>query len=849
MRPLSLKKIGLLIAICGTLTVMISMLQGADSGQGDGASTEETASDRDALMRKLLRQAINRQQEAGSGTATATSPAATGAVATPPSSRETANSGTTADTPSTNASSTPAGTTAPATATTQQEPRAVRPVTRTFPSRTVPASANPAPTRSLTTENASSSPQTSAPGTASSTESNVTASANTPANSAPTENVTGQIAGSDTASPLRIIPADEPTADGEPIPNTFNFPNSPLEPVFELFTELTGKMVLYSPEVTGTVNLVSGSVELSRSEAVEAITSSLALSGIILVPLAEKFVKAVPVAEAIQHAPQITNVDPEALPDSGEFITRTIQLDQVKPSEAVEILRPLTKNPDGLIPIDSSQTLLIHADAVTMKQLLEVIQTVDVVPEFDYSLEVIPIRYSKVTDLFNTMSNLISGTASAGGAAGPGGAAGGFGGGFGGGGFGGGGFGGGGGVNSFGGGSSRSGYGSRGYGSSGFGGGGYGGYGGGGGYRPFQASSTASNRSNFQDRLRQVIDKAATDEEIELLSDARIVPDERSNSLLIFANKQDLTLITNMVSKVDHLLAQVLIEAIVLEIGIGDDLNLGVSMRQNPETSGKWIYGGSINNPSQGNSAPLSAGDGFLGGSLTNALPSGFNYFGKFDDTLDLAVSAIATDSSVRVVSRPRIQTSHAVPGYFFLGETVPYVSGGFTGGFSTTTQSFVQQIRIGIDIQVIPYITPEGYIVMDIAQNVDQRGQDVMIDGNPIPVVNQRQAQATLSVRDGDTIMLGGFIKQSKNKSKSGIPILKDIPLLGAAFRSKSDSNERTELIILLRATVLETPEEAALVAQQERIDIDGIREMEEEFENERRGRTEKNRRGRRKK
>ncbi|MDA7633539.1 hypothetical protein N8766_05465 [bacterium] len=331
----------------------------------------------------------------------------------------------------------------------------------------------------------------------------------------------------------------------------------------------------------------------------------------------------------------------------------------------------------------------------------------------------------------------------------------------------------------------------------------------------------------------------------ELLSQARIVPDERSNSLLIFANKQDLMMITNMVSKVDHLLAQVLIEAIILEIGLGDDLNVGVSLGQKAETSGKWNYGGAINNPTTSNGAPLTSGSSFLGGSLTNALPNGFNYFGNFNDTLDVAVSAIASDSTARIVSRPRIQTSHAVPGFFFLGETVPYSSGGFTGGFSSGSQSFVSQLQIGVNIEVVPYITPEGYIVMDISQTVDGRGQDVIIDGNPIPVVNQRRAQATLSMRDGDTIMLGGFIKQSKSKSKSGVPFLKDIPLLGAAFRSKTDKNERTELIILLRATVLETPEEAALVAMRERTEIDGIKEMEAEFEAERRGEKKPRKRG----
>ncbi|MCS1411562.1 MAG: Type II secretion system protein D [Verrucomicrobia subdivision 3 bacterium] len=828
MRQLKTHHIGIWVSLGVFTALMVGLVQGADNDAEPSSPTPQTSSDRDALMRKLLRQASDLQNQENASKPTHTTVSNTPAPAPPTGGGSTSSQQT--GTPQ------------------RQKPSAAR------PSQIISASPQDnAANESLT---AGSPPS---PFGAGSSAASAAGAEDSPA----PENNTPQIpAPTNPAAGLRILPQAEPLPLADSIPHTFNFPNSPLEPIFEMFSELTGKMVLYSPNVMGTVNLVSGSVDLDRAEAIEAITSSLALSGIILIPLGEKFVKAVPAEEAIQHAPRFDNMDPNQLPDSGEFITRTVKLEQVKPSEAVEFLRPLTKMPDGLIPIDSSQTLLIHSDTATMKQLLEVLKSVDVVPEFDYSLEVIPIRYSKVTDLFNTMSSLISGSAAAGGFAGGAGNAGSAGnfGAFGG---GGGGFGGSrggrGSFNSFG----RGGYGG------GYGGyGGSGGYYGGGGYRPYQSSrtptSTSANRSNFQDRLRQVIDKAASDEEVELLSQARIVPDERSNSLLIFANKQDLTLITNMVSKVDHLLAQVLIEAIVLEIGLGDKLNVGVSMsRQNSEITtkdyltgtgietktnrGQWLYGGAINNPSSANANLLGTGNDFLTGILTNAVPSGFNYFGRFDGTLNVAVNTIASESSVRVVSRPRIQTSHAVPGYFFLGETVPYVSGGFTSGFSTTSQSFVQQIRIGIDLEVIPYITPEGYIVMDIIQNVDQRGQDVIIDGNPIPVVNQRQAQATLSVRDGDTIMLGGFIKQSKNKSKSGVPILKDIPLLGAVFRSKSNDSERTELIILLRATVLKTPEEAAIVATREREDIDGIRAMEEDFEAERLGKKKRRDRQRR--
>ena len=627
-------------------------------------------------------------------------------------------------------------------------------------------------------------------------------------------------------SGLRIVPDTTRLHPEDAVPYTFNFLNAPLEPIFEMFTELTGKMVLYSPEVTGTVNLVSGSIELNRGEAIEAIISSLSLGGIVLVPMGERFVKAIPRDQSIQHSTMISEADPDVLFESGEFITRKVSLQQIKPTDAVEILQPLTSNPEGLIPIDSSQTLIVHSDATTMKQMLEVIKSIDVTPELEHTLEVIPIRYGKVDDLFQTLSSLISGSAGTppttpGGSTAPlnqglGGMQGGR-------------FGG----SSFGG-SYGGGYGSqigRSYGSQY--GGGYGSqYGGsyGGGYRPYQATRTttgtvAQNRTSFQDNLRKVIAKAADEEEVQILSQAKIVPDYRSNSLLIFATKSELNLITNMVSKVDHLLAQVVIEAIVLEIGLGDQLNVGVSLSQNQDTNAKWRYGGSVGGDAS-----------FTGNLLTNIVGEGFNYLGNYNDTLQAAVTAISRDTSVQVISRPRIQTSHAIPGYFNLGESVPFVSGNTYGGYSNFAQQQVQFLEIGINISVVPFITPEGYITMEILQTFNERGEDIVINGNATPSTTRREASATLTVKDGDTIMLGGFIRQSKNKSRSGVPILKDIPLLGTLFRTKTNDSQRNELIILLRATVLKTPEEAAAVAATERDDVEILRQMEQEFEEERR-------------
>ena len=255
-------------------------------------------------------------------------------------------------------------------------------------------------------------------------------------------------------------------------------------------------------------------------------------------------------------------------------------------------------------------------------------------------------------------------------------------------------------------------------------------------------ASVSSNRSNFQDRLRQVIDKAADgEEEIELLANARIVPDERSNSLLIFANKQDLTMITNMVSKVDVLLAQVLIEAVVLEVEIGDDQSTGVKVTQSSGAGDRWQYGGAI---------PQTAADG---SAITEAPQYdggvGFNYLMKYTsggDTLSMAIDAIATESTT-----PSGATAPFKPHTVFQASSLwrikfPMFLEAPLGDFQTL-QSFVQFIQVGLQLSIASFITPEGYIVMEIMQNIDiDEGLVEVSTGDnrqSAPRVNQRSASS----------------------------------------------------------------------------------------------------------
>ncbi len=135
-------------------------------------------------------------------------------------------------------------------------------------------------------------------------------------------------------------------------------------------------------------------------------------------------------------------------------------------------------------------------------------------------------------------------------------------------------------------------------------------------------------------------------------------------------------------------------------------------------------------------------------------------------------MTAIAANDRINVLSRPVIQTSHGVPASLQVGDTVPEVTGTYFGGINGQASSQYQQTFVGINLQVTPLINPDGLVVMDIVQDVQQLGpQPTIIDGNPVPTTSKRTASATVSVRDRDTIILGGMISTSKSTSRSGVP------------------------------------------------------------------------------
>jgi general secretion pathway protein D len=475
----------------------------------------------------------------------------------------------------------------------------------------------------------------------------------------------------------------------------------------------------------------------------------------------------------------------------------------------VQLLQPFSSGvPNAVFPIDSSQIIVLRDLTENVKRMLELVKEIDIAVPSEFVSEVIPIKYAKAPEIASALNSLSSG----------------------------------GGGTSIGGGgtttrSTRSMGSSFGGSRTGFGtqmGGAYGA-----GYpgaslpgqigNPTQPQTTTPGTGNtFGDRLRGLMRAAGASGEIVVLGQTKMIADERSNSLLVYASKADMDIIKEIIKKLDTVLPQVLIEAVIIEVNLNNDKNIGISYleKQPHPTSGYFRGIGAINN---GNAfSPIaSAATNAAGG-----FPGGFSYLASLGNDLDIVVTAVADDSRARILQRPRIQTSHNEPATLFVGESRPYPTASYYGGGAYGGYSSIQQLQIGVTLEVTPLINPDGLVVMDIHQTIESANGSVnIVNVGDVPITSRKEAAAKVSVRDRDTIILGGLIETSKTKSASGVPYLKDIPLLGFAFRNTSEKEIRNELIVLIRPTVLPTPEIAAQTATAEKRAMPGVWTTEKEF------------------
>jgi general secretion pathway protein D len=279
-----------------------------------------------------------------------------------------------------------------------------------------------------------------------------------------------------------------------------------------------------------------------------------------------------------------------------------------------------------------------------------------------------------------------------------------------------------------------------------------------------------------------------------------ILPETRTNSVVVSGTVDDIRLLTELVKKIDILLAQVRLEVIVAEVTLTENHSTGIS-QLGLVVSGDKLVGFSGGGP----------GFNVANGQITRSADviSGLR---DFAGSLNLTSNSSDNGrSNVSILSQPTIVTTHNKPASIFVGQSLPIITGtqrtpvGTTGttvdsGFSSS--STVSYRDIGIRLEVTPLIGGDGSVQLEIAQTVEDVIDNVTIDVNEQPVIGQRETESFISVRDGEIIVLGGIQRTRQDRSRSR---LGPIPIIGDLLGTRRRGETRTDLVFFLRPTILD--------------------------------------------
>ncbi len=279
-----------------------------------------------------------------------------------------------------------------------------------------------------------------------------------------------------------------------------------------------------------------------------------------------------------------------------------------------------------------------------------------------------------------------------------------------------------------------------------------------------------------------------------LKGDVRITEDESRNSLIIEATPADYQIIKNLLAQLDIMPRQVLIEVTIAEVTLDESTAMGV----------EWSY-------KKGNTS--------LSTSLVEATMgnSGLNFTIGNPDRWSAALSALATENKVNILSNPTILASNSMPASIDISQEIPIASSQYqyTTGTDPLLETNIEYRDTGIMLSVTPNINEHGLVTMDIDQEISEQASNVSVGGQDYPSFFKRSTKTTLTVQSGQTIVIGGLIRETKSDGASGTPWFTNLPVLSFLFGKTSVSVSKTELIILISPYVIATPDDVDAITQ----------------------------------
>ena len=291
-----------------------------------------------------------------------------------------------------------------------------------------------------------------------------------------------------------------------------------------------------------------------------------------------------------------------------------------------------------------------------------------------------------------------------------------------------------------------------------------------------------------------------------IVGQTTIVPSPATNSLVIRTAPPNYPLLEETIQTLDVRPAQVLLEVLIAEIQLDKSNRFGI----NWSVIGKDV-GVQFGSQDFSDSA-LSHATDFVGRAVT---------LGEVN--VRALLTALASKSRVRVLSSPHVLALNNEEARILVGSEVPFSQSTRTG-LSEVVDRIVQFRNVGTQLTIIPRINQDGYVSVRMLQEVSALTSQTLAAALDAPVITVREAETSAVVRDGQTIVIGGLIADTQDRRESGVPILKDIPLLGLAFKNTSSETSRSELAIFVTPKVVYTDADADRLLQEEQNRMRGI-------------------------
>lgn len=274
-----------------------------------------------------------------------------------------------------------------------------------------------------------------------------------------------------------------------------------------------------------------------------------------------------------------------------------------------------------------------------------------------------------------------------------------------------------------------------------------------------------------QSTLKATSSEFVKDKQVDNYS-VEILPN--TNALIVSGTAQQLEKLDVLLSAIDVPQRQIFIEAVITETELGDNSELGVNLQA------AFDKAGFVTN-------------------LVNASKLKDNLFIFESGDFNALVKAISGSSDTRLLSRPNILIMDRERGYITVGQNVPFLVSNSTTDGGTSVQR-IERKDVGVSLEVTPHVMGDDVILVINQESSSVTDSTIAAD----IITNKRTLMTTVAVKSGQTIVLGGLISDEKRNVESGVPVLKDTPLIGGLFRSTSTKNVQKELRVVIKSTVL---------------------------------------------